>query len=132
VLGHVAAFDVGVLGSPGQDREGLLGGHLVPLHEDALGLTDQVARRHRDAQILFVSCAAQRHGRLGGERQPLTAGLRVEAPELRGVQVQRTQAVLIGEQLQGQAAADPGLVAATDRRGRWPTCCRFRDRGGQL
>ncbi len=83
MLGRVAQLDVALLGDPGQGREGLLGGQLVPLHEDALGLTDQVAGDHCGAQVLLGLRAAQRHRRLRGERQPLAADLRVERLRLR-------------------------------------------------
>src|SRR3712207_8258884 len=42
---------VQVLGDLGEHTEGLVGGELVPLHQDALRLTDQVPAVHRGAQV---------------------------------------------------------------------------------
>ena len=49
---HVGESDVGLLRASDQPGEGLVGGHGVPLHEDALRLSDHVARRHRPPQGL--------------------------------------------------------------------------------
>ena len=59
-LGDVPQLDVLVLRIAQQDGERLIGAQVESLHEDALGLTDQLARVDRQPEILGPAGGGQR------------------------------------------------------------------------
>ena len=65
--GDVTQLDVVVLRQPSQEVEGAVGVEVVALHQDALRLTDQLARVDRDLQALFVVGGCEGHRRMGHE-----------------------------------------------------------------
>ena len=60
LVGDVPELAVDARGDVGEHGEGLLGRELVPLHEDALGLTDPVAAAQRRLQMLLAFGGGQR------------------------------------------------------------------------
>ena len=95
----VQQFAIGVLGRPGQQREGDVGTDLVAFHQDALRLPDDVPVHQRHREAVLALGADHRDGRVAGEQQAVVLGFGIERIGAAGVQVQRTQVLLVYEQL---------------------------------
>src|SRR3954453_9361301 len=98
-LGDVAQLDVAVRGRPDEEGEGAVLVHLVPLHDDADRLSDQLPGRQRLMQVGELAGLVQRDGRVRGERGGEILHDRVDAVTGRGVEVEPTErALLVQEQ----------------------------------
>ena len=86
-------FPVGVLADPGQHQERAFPADVVTLHQDALGLPDQVAADHGFGELGLLPDAGVGDGGMGGEEEPDLFGLVVECVGCAGVEVQCAEVV---------------------------------------
>jgi hypothetical protein len=110
-VGDVAQLGVGPAGHFDQRLEGLVGGQLVPLDEDALGLVDDRPGLQRELQVashglstLVVVHVAQCHRRVGPEAGGDRPCLVVERVGFPGVDVQRPGQAALDLERHGQGA----------------------------
>ena len=90
MLGHVTKLDVVVLGVAAQHLEGPVGVQAVPLYQDALRLTDQLARVEGDVEPLLAPRLGQRDRRVAGEDRCEGSVVRSEASDPAPVRIDRT------------------------------------------
>ena len=105
LAGDVDQFPVHLLGDADEYTEGLIGGELVPLHDDALRLPDDVPVVHPGTQVRLVLRAGQRHSGVAGEQQTDVLTLAVEGGLCAGVHVESPELVAGDEQLEAHHAA---------------------------
>ena len=83
LLGDVDELAVGLLRHPGRHLEGLVGRELVPLHEDALGLADQVAVVHSAAQVVLAPGPARATAACAARTRPTSSDSSPKVPGAR-------------------------------------------------
>jgi hypothetical protein len=104
-------FDVGVLGGTDEHPEGLFAGDAEPLHEDALGLPDEVAAFQRLVEVSGVVDAVEQQCGLQPEQAGRGARGFVERVGRARVEVERGAGAAVGGQVGGQQR----LVAVRNR-----------------
>lgn len=105
-LGDVAQLGVRVLRRDDEQVERLESVDLVPLHQDALGLTDDVAGVESGAQTGRGAAGLHRDGGVHGEQHGDGLVVIGEGVGLGRVDVERAEVVALDEQLDGQHGAD--------------------------
>jgi hypothetical protein len=105
VLSDFAEPDVEVLGGASQDVEGLLGAAAFAFHEDALGLSDDLATCEgrvkvvQPALVVFMGRGrGEGHGGKPGEENASGPVNDPEGPWVAGVEVESSEGTTVGEQ----------------------------------
>src|SRR5829696_7407219 len=95
VLGDGSQSQVVVVADLDEHPKCLVVSDLVPFHQDALGLPDQVSGRQRRTHVVHVLDAGERDRGVAGEQQSYLLRLVIEGIHAPAVQVQRTQVVTL-------------------------------------
>jgi hypothetical protein len=97
------------LGGADERGERLQPGEVVAVHEDAFGLSDDVAASQCSVKVGFGRGADERHGGVLGEHFPDADRIVIESPGLTAVKVERTQTFAAHEQPERKETARTAL-----------------------
>ena len=129
LLRDLAELHVQSLRCPPQDVEGLVGGDVLSLHEDADGLADHLAGLEPVAQVVDGARRGPGHRGVGGEHRADGDVVVAERVGQGRVEVERPQGVLAGEHPDGQDALDARFGAGPRGELRPPVLGREPSRG---
>ncbi len=96
--GELNDLDVGVLRGPHQQGERLRAGEVLAVHQDALGLPDDVAAGQRRVELRFGFGPQHRDGRVLGQDGADQLAVVVEGVGVVCLQVERTEILFVDEQ----------------------------------
>lgn len=95
-----------------KEKEGLLGGELVSLHQDAFGLAYDLPGNQRFAELIDFLGVREGHGGVRGDKQADLLGFAVEGIGAGSVEIQRAEPVTFHEQLTRKHAPCPEFHGA--------------------